>query len=386
MTNRRSLTANVLVLAAIGILIAIYFTPIWWVSLTAPNYPEEAFPDGIRINFQMNGVFNGCEKVENVEITEDEAIDCVHEMDTINHYVGMYPIAAGGVIERAFSPFLITMLAVMLLGFMFSNPLLRASVLSAGFAVLIGWMYLTYYGEEGLKYQNTGYTSALITSLDQDSEIEKKELTAGEALIARMQASLDKSNNKQPASEKETKLSDKTNNINSLKISFEKDQERRPASEREQWDGSGAQMLSWHYEKNLARYFNVPEEIIPLVNAMTTAADIVFWLLIAAMIFLVVVTFKTNSKMYWLLVIPSILLPLFFLIDYSAWLWWYGHTLNDMGAFSVKPFMPTVFGDGKVAQFTTHSYPALGFGLMVLFSALLIVAANQRYKQFNIDK
>ena len=98
MTNKRSLVANSLVLAAIGLLVAIYFTPIWWVSLTAPNYPEEAFPDGIRIHFHMNGVFNGCEKIDNVEITEDEAIDCVHEMDTINHYVGMYPIAAGGVI------------------------------------------------------------------------------------------------------------------------------------------------------------------------------------------------------------------------------------------------------------------------------------------------
>ena len=108
--------------------------------------------------------------------------------------------------------------------------------------------------------------------------------------------------------------------------------------------------------------------------------------MIAAMIFLVVATRKTNSKMYWLLIIPSILLPVFFIIDYSAWLWWYGHTLNDMGAFTVKPFMPTVFGDGKVAQFTTHSYPYIGFGLMVLFSALLIIAANQRYKQFNIDK
>jgi hypothetical protein len=119
---------------------------------------------------------------------------------------------------------------------------------------------------------------------------------------------------------------------------------------------------------------------------MSAAANIVFWLLVAAMIFLVVATCRTNSKFYWLLVIPSILLPVFFIIDYSAWLWWYGHTLNDMGAFTVKPFMPTVFGDGKVAQFTTHSYPYTGFGLMVLFSVILIIAANQRYKQFNLDK
>ena len=145
-------------------------------------------------------------------------------------------------------------------------------------------------------------------------------------------------------------------------------------------------MLSWHYEMNLARYFNVPEQIQPMVAKMSTAADVVFWLMLAAMVFVVVATRKTNSKLYWLLVIPSILLPVFFIIDYSAWLWWYGHTLNDMGAFTVKPFMPTVFGDGKVAQFTTHSYPYIGFGLMVLFSALLVIAANQRYKQFNIDE
>ena len=386
MTNKRSLVANVLVLAAIGLLIAIYFTPIWWVSLTAPNYPEEAFPDGIRIHFHMNGVFNGCKKIENVEITEDVAIDCVHEMDTINHYVGMYPIAAGGVIERAFSPFLISMLGVMLLGFMFTKPALRTGVLTAGFAVITGWMYLTYYGDDGLKYQNTGYTEALITSLDQDTEVEEKEMTAAEALIARMQASLDKSAKKEQVKEKETKESDKANNIKSLQVTFEKDQERLSVNERQQWNGSGSQMLSWHYEKNLARYFNVPEEIKPMVATMSTAADVIFWLMIAAMIFLVVATHKTNSKLYWLLIIPSILLPLFFIIDYSAWLWWYGHTLNDMGAFTVKPFMPTVFGDGKVAQFTTHSYPYTGFGLMVLFSALLIIAANQRYKQFNIDK
>ena len=386
MTNRRSLVANVLILAAIGLLVAIYYTPIWWVSLTAPNYPEEAFPDGIRIHFHMNGVFNGCEKIENVEITEEEAIDCVHEMDTINHYVGMYPIAAGGVIERAFSPFLVSMLGVMLIGFMFTRPGVRTGVLSVGFVLIVAWMYMTYYGADGLKYQNSGYIEALITALDQDTETEQKEMTPGEALIARLKASLDESSSKPQAGADEDKESEKANNIESLRVTFEKDQERNPANEREQWNGSGAQMLSWHYEKNLARYFNVPEQINPMVAKMSAAADAVFWLMVAAMAFLVVATRKTNSKLYWLLVIPSILLPVFFIIDYSAWLWWYGHTLNDMGAFTVKPFMPTVFGDGKVAQFTTHSYPYTGFGLMVLFSALLIVAANQRYKQFNIDK
>jgi hypothetical protein len=94
---------------------------------------------------------------------------------------------------------------------------------------------------------------------------------------------------------------------------------------------------------------------------------------------------KNGGVLYWLLVLVPMALPVCFVIDYSAWLWWYGHTLNDMGAFSVKPFMPTVFGDGKVAQFTTHSYPYVGFGLMLLFSLLLAVAALIRVRQFKED-
>ena len=81
-----------------------------------------------------------------------------------------------------------------------------------------------------------------------------------------------------------------------------------------------------------------------------------------------------------LLLVP-IALPVFFIIDYSAWLWWYGHSLNEMGAFTVKPFMPTVFGDGKVAQFTTHSYPYTGFGLMAAMSAVLAVALFLRRRE-----
>ena len=57
------------------------------------------------------------------------------------------------------------------------------------------------------------------------------------------------------------------------------------------------------------------------------------------------------------------------------------HNLNDMGAFTTKPFMPTVFGDGKVAQFSTHSYPHVGFGLMLLLSVVLALVALLRRKQ-----
>jgi hypothetical protein len=45
--------------------------------------------------------------------------------------------------------------------------------------------------------------------------------------------------------------------------------------------------------------------------------------------------------------------------------------MNEMGAFTVKAFMPTVFGDGKVAQFSTHSYPYWGFGVMIAFAVVV---------------
>ena len=379
MDNKRSIVVTLLLLASIGLLVAVYYSPIWWVSLTAPNYPEEAFPDGVRIHFHMNGVFNGCKKVEKAEIQEEEALDCVHEMDTINHYVGMYPIAAGGVIERAFSPFLVSMLSVMLLGFMFRRPGVRMAVLAAGFAVIAAWMYLAYYGADGLLYQNEGYVSALVSALDQDTSKEEVELTPGAALIARLKAAMEETG--APPVDEAVEESDKEGNIGHLRGTFERDQERRTPAEREVWDGSGAQMLAWHYEKTLGRYFNVPEEINPMVSMMTLAADIMFWGIVGAMVLLVIGSRKTGGLLYWLLILPALLLPLLFLIDYSAWLWWYGHRLNDMGAFTVKPFMPTVFGDGKVAQFTTHSYPYTGFGLMLLSSLLLGLAALIRRKQ-----
>ncbi|HIE55286.1 MAG TPA: hypothetical protein EYP90_08925 [Chromatiaceae bacterium] len=119
-----------------------------------------------------------------------------------------------------------------------------------------------------------------------------------------------------------------------------------------------------------------------MVETMTAVAHAVFWMILAAMVFLVWASRKTGGLVYWLLILVPMALPIFFIIEYSAWLWWYGHNLNEMGAFTVKPFMPTVFGQGKVAQFTTHSYPHWGFGVMVAMAVLLALAALIRRKEF----
>ncbi len=380
MADKRTALVMVLILAAVALLGTVYYSPIWWVSLTAPNYPAEAFPDGVRINFHMNGVFNGCSKTEKAEIQEDEALDCVHEMDTINHYVGMYPIAAGGVVERAYSPFLIAMLGVMLIGFACTIPKVRLGLMGTGFALIAAWMYMTFYTANGLDLQSTGYVRALVTSLDQDAGVEpEQEMSPGQALIARMKAELGEGAPELTAAHEGDP--DKAGLLNSLRITFEKDQERRAPGERSEWEGSGSQMLTWHYGKSLGRYFNNPEEIRPMVAGMGMAAQVFFLLIVLAMVVLLWGARRTGGPLYWLLVLIPMALPVFFLIDYSAWLWWYGHSLNDMGAFTVKAFMPTVFGDGKVAQFATHSYPSWGFGLMLATSVLLAAAALIRRKQ-----
>lgn len=376
---------NLIVAGLVGIslllLAAIYVSPIWWVSLTAPNYPPEAFPDGVRIEFHMNGVFNGCRKVDNVEIQEDEALDCVHEMDTINHYVGMYPIAAGGPIERAFSQFLVPFLGVMLLAFVITSPGLRTLVMGAGFAAILVMMYLTIYADDGFKLENKGYVSALLTALDQDAGSDSGKAEPESGVVAALKRSLRESGVEVEGAESEqtAATSEKERLVEELRITFERDQQN--TGRNEPWNGSTFQVLTWHYGKNLGRYFNNPAEIEPMVETLKIATHVVFAGLVAAMLLLLVAARRTGGLFYWLLVLVPIALPVFFLVDYAAWLWFFGHNLNSMGAFTVKPFMPTVFGQGKVAQFATHSYPSIGFGLMMLMSLLLGIAAITRKRQ-----
>jgi hypothetical protein len=199
----RILTATGLILLAVT-----YFSPIWWVSLKAPNYPPQTFPDGVRIHFHFNGVKNGCQPRQNKEVEEDEPLDCIHEMNTINHFIGMHPIELGGRYEIAAAPYVFTTLGFLLVAFMF------------------------YEGP--------------------------------------------------------------------------------------------------------------------------------FW---------------------WVLPMGAIIAPVGFVIDYAGWLWWFGHTLSPLGAFTIKPFMPTVFGEGKVAQFSTYSYPHYGFGLLVMASLAVALATLLRRKQ-----
>ncbi len=391
--TKRPLIITSLSIVSVLLMIAVYFVPIWWVALTAPNYPEAAFPDGVRINFHMNGVFNGCSLVVKDEIIEEEALDCVHEMDTINHYVGMYPIAAGGPIERGFSPFLITLLIVMVIGFAISDPKKRRMFLGVAFAINAVWMTMTIYKTDGLNFQNEGYLYALMNQLDQDANdktLGGVEMVDSELALKQLRDSLagkeldDMEEQaeiaKKAAAKTESEISEKQRLISQLKETYENDLANKRVSD--EWTGNGYQLMAWHYGKVLGRYFNNQDEIRPMVKTLRLATHVVFFGLIAAMLLLLIVgTTKKRNLFYWLMILVPMALPVFFVIDYASWLWWYGHTLNDMGAFAVKPFMPTVFGEGKVAQFATFSYPSIGFGLMMLNSVILLIIALMRRKE-----
>lgn len=206
--SQRVVTFRILAIVGVALMAGSFFAPMWWVSLKAPNYPEHTFPDGVRIHMHWNAVANGCKAMERAEVDDEEGLDCVHEMNTINHYIGMEPIERGAQLEFAAAPYLF----------------------------------------------------------------------------------------------------------------------------------------------------------------------VAFGLLVVVMLFY-------SGPFWWALAIPAISLPIGFLVDFIFWLWWFGHNLREWAAFTVKPFMPTVLGEGKVAQFSTFAYPHYGIALSIASSLCLILAVLIRRKQ-----
>ena len=307
-----------LTMIALVAMIAAYFSPIWWVSLTAPNYPKDAFPDGIRIHFHFNGVFNGCKAAGTgtrmgAEIIEKDidhtterynpildekkdinkgaqGLDCVHEMNTINHYVGMFPIATGAPVEKPLAKFFFGFFTVMLLAFVVTTRKLRLAILAIGFAGVAGWMIVDQFV--------LGHLASHVKD----------------------------------------------------------------------------------YMDETGTFFREPEKIKAWGDNVLLVSQIVIVGLIVAMVVVIFGVWKFRFFELLLALVPG-LLPVFFVIEYSAWLWFFGHNLHPWGAFTVKPFMPTVFGEGKVAQFSTFSYPYWGYGLLVVVFVCLMLALLLRRKQ-----
>lgn len=309
-----------LTLFALILLVGAYFAPIWWVSLTAPNYPKEAFPDGIRIHFHFNGVFNGCNPIaagsrlgketlqadlgddladraagKTASETAEVGLNCVHEMNTINHYVGMYPIDTGAPVEVPMSKFFFGFFAVMLLAFMVTQRKQQLMILGTGFAAVTAWMV----------------TDQLVMG-----------------------------------------------HLNDFAV---------------------------HYYNEASTFFNQPQVLERWVANLKMATKAAMAGLVVAMLIIMLGVWKIRSFSLLLALVPA-LLPVFFVLDYAGWLWFFGHNMHPWGAFTVKPFMPTVFGEGKVAQFSTYSYPYYGYAILLAASAALLPAILMRRKMMREEQ
>ncbi len=93
-----------------------------------------------------------------------------------------------------------------------------------------------------------------------------------------------------------------------------------------------------------------------------------------------IATVLIRRKASVILLLPGIIFPGIFAADLYLWLRDFGLHLNPHAALSssIKPFVPPILGQGKVAQFHAYANFAFGHGLSMLASFLALGAAMLR--------
>jgi hypothetical protein len=96
---------------------------------------------------------------------------------------------------------------------------------------------------------------------------------------------------------------------------------------------------------------------------------------IGSLALLVLAAVFIHSPWSALLSLPAILLPLVFLLDLYFWLNNFGQNLDPHAALSnaVKPFTPTILGEGVIGQFKTVAYADVGLVLAAGGSILILI-------------
>ncbi len=106
--------------------------------------------------------------------------------------------------------------------------------------------------------------------------------------------------------------------------------------------------------------------------AMERAASI--WLVIAMFLLVEGASF-IHSKWAVLLALPAVGFPIMFVVDLYYWMRNFGLHLNPDAPLSasVKPFVPTVIGEGGIGQFKTYAEMGNGYWLAVACAVLVVV-------------
>jgi hypothetical protein len=113
----------------------------------------------------------------------------------------------------------------------------------------------------------------------------------------------------------------------------------------------------------------------PLHEAAQLEKAASIWLIIA-MVLLIEAAAFIHSRWAVLLAIPALLFPLGFLASLQYWLHTFGQNLDPTAALSssVKPFTPTILGEGGIGQFHTYAELGNGFWLATACSVLTAIA------------
>lgn len=88
-------------------------------------------------------------------------------------------------------------------------------------------------------------------------------------------------------------------------------------------------------------------------------------------------------RRWWLLLaIPALGLPVVFIADLGAWLYYAGHALDPHAPLSssIKPFTPPLLGEGKVGQFKVVASFETGFYMVMAASILIAAALAMRWR------
>ncbi|MBX3406595.1 MAG: hypothetical protein KF869_07505 [Phycisphaeraceae bacterium] len=112
----------------------------------------------------------------------------------------------------------------------------------------------------------------------------------------------------------------------------------------------------------------------PLGEAAAFERTLAVWAIIA-MVLLVEGAAFVHSRWAVLLALPAIAFPIGFIADLYFWMRTFGLNLDPDAPLSksVKPFVPTVIGEGGIGQFRTYAEFGNGYWLAVGCAALTVV-------------
>jgi len=97
--------------------------------------------------------------------------------------------------------------------------------------------------------------------------------------------------------------------------------------------------------------------------------------IIIGLALLIVGTIFVHSPFALFLAIPAIMYPVFFLADLYFWMRTFGTNLDQNAPLknAVKPFVPPLLGEGKIAQFNTIATWEIGLYFSIAASVLIII-------------